>query len=428
MTLLCPIIVAISWAAPDSTGGQQMLTAAVPETASVATTSLVSPETPTSQPVSTQTASLTTIEGDRIEGEWLGIEGQRVRLGVSGRVREFDLDDLMLIQWSQSGNASRDPSGIIALLHDGSRLHGAIGGGGEKALTLLAEGFGRIELPFRQIRLLKLAPDTVDDAERAIDAALAKPDPAHDRLVYVRDQNVTTVPGVVVAIDENGGSFLWRSRRIPIDPEQAYAIIFAHDQESARVLPATCALTSGSVVSGTLVGGSAGRIRIERRGSDPLELPIDAVESIRVHSQRVQYLDELQPVDYRFEPFGITEWPYRMNRSVTNRPLRVGDRTFERGIGMHSQSELTFETTEPFSKLAATIGIDEAAGAGGNVQFQILGDGKLLYESGPVTGDDQPLDILVQLAGTRRITLRVTYGENLDAGDQADWADIRLIR
>ena len=39
----------------------------------------------------------------------------------------------------------------------------------------------------------------------------------------------------------------------------------------------------------------------------------------------------------------------------------IGEQSFEQGIGMHSQARLTFELPEPFSQLAATIGIDNGA-------------------------------------------------------------------
>lgn len=108
--------------------------------------------------------------------------------------------------------------------------------------------------------------------------------------------------------------------------------------------------------------------------------------------------------------------------------MHIRGQSFQRGIGMHSQARLTYELTESFSKFVAAIGIDDAAGDLGNAVFRVLADGKEVFNSGQVTGKDQPRPIIVPLAGAKKLTLCVDYGENLDIGDQANWADARLIK
>jgi len=108
--------------------------------------------------------------------------------------------------------------------------------------------------------------------------------------------------------------------------------------------------------------------------------------------------------------------------------MRIGDQSFDQGIGVHSRSVLTYDVPQGFRQLAATIGIDEAVGSQGNVIFRVLADGKEVFNSGPVTGRDVPRPLLASIGGARQIQLIVEFGDDLDIGDQADWAEVRLIR
>jgi hypothetical protein len=108
--------------------------------------------------------------------------------------------------------------------------------------------------------------------------------------------------------------------------------------------------------------------------------------------------------------------------------MRIGGEVFDRGIGMHSAASLTYTLKEPFRQFAAAVGIDDAVGSRGNVVFRVLADGREVFSSGPVTGRDEPKPVLVELAGVKTLQLLVDLGDDLDIGDQANWANARLIR
>jgi hypothetical protein len=229
-------------------------------------------------------------------------------------------------------------------------------------------------------------------------------------------------------LDPEGGSFRWRGRSVPIDADRVFGIVFAAGVGREGEAPAVCALRDGSTWAGRIAGGDRETIRLELTSGPIAELRVADLAGIRFRSDRIVFVSDLKPVSYTFEPFGVTRWPYRLDRSVANRPMRLGERTFRCGVGVHSQATLEYELPEPFTHLAAVIGIDDAVRPRGNVVFRIVADGKEVFNSGPVTGRDEPRTILVPIEGARRLQLVVDFGEELDIGDQADWADARLIR
>ena len=118
----------------------------------------------------------------------------------------------------------------------------------------------------------------------------------------------------------------------------------------------------------------------------------------------------------------------RVDRSVTNQPLRLGGQTYRKGLGVHARSSAAWPIDGQYERFCATIGIDDAARPHGQVVFEVVGDGRVLFKSGPVTGRDQPQPLCVDVTGVKELTLRVDYGDQLDLGDQANWAAARLIR
>lgn len=117
----------------------------------------------------------------------------------------------------------------------------------------------------------------------------------------------------------------------------------------------------------------------------------------------------------------------RRNRSVDNRPLRIGGQNFERGLGTHAESTLVLDLHGTATRFTARVGVDdECQGTRASVRFHVLGDGRTLWESGILHGGDAAQPVEVDLHGVRRLILLVTdAGDGIDY-DHADWAEARF--
>ena len=105
----------------------------------------------------------------------------------------------------------------------------------------------------------------------------------------------------------------------------------------------------------------------------------------------------------------------------------MGGQTFTKGIGVHSRTELTFALGGSYEKFVATIGLDDSIRPRGSVEFRVLGDGNVLYDSGVLTGEDEPRNVIVDVSKVDTLTLVVDYGPDLDLCDHADWGAARLL-
>ncbi|MEO3816332.1 NPCBM/NEW2 domain-containing protein [Plantactinospora sp. B24E8] len=108
-------------------------------------------------------------------------------------------------------------------------------------------------------------------------------------------------------------------------------------------------------------------------------------------------------------------------------PISLLGQVYPTGLGVASPSTVRYYLGDRCSRLTATVGIDDAVRnvgpEGGTATFQVVGDGRVLFDSGVVTRDAvRQLD--VDLTGVRVLDLLV--GDAADGGynDRADWAGL----
>ncbi|MHB8969874.1 MAG: NPCBM/NEW2 domain-containing protein [Pirellulaceae bacterium] len=115
----------------------------------------------------------------------------------------------------------------------------------------------------------------------------------------------------------------------------------------------------------------------------------------------------------------------RRDKSVDDRPLRLGPRLYRKGLGTHAPSEMTFALEGRFRRFAAVVGGGEV---NGTVVFQVYGDDKLLFDSGLLRGMRDIKSVDVSVEDVRQLRLIVTDAGDGYISDMATWADARLER
>jgi hypothetical protein len=116
-----------------------------------------------------------------------------------------------------------------------------------------------------------------------------------------------------------------------------------------------------------------------------------------------------------------------INRALTGRPLSLGGRRYENGIGARSNLEIEYDLKGIFDTFSALVGIDDATtNPNAAVEFVVLGDGKELWRSGTMKKADGAKQLQLKVAGVKRLVLRIT-GTGEGQGPQgrilADWVE-----
>ena len=108
-------------------------------------------------------------------------------------------------------------------------------------------------------------------------------------------------------------------------------------------------------------------------------------------------------------------------------PISMLGQVYPTGIGVASPSTVRYYLGDDCSRLTSTVGIDDAVRnvgpEGGTATFQVIGDGRVLFDSGVLTRDGVR-QVDVDLSGVRVLDLVV--GDAGDGGynDRADWAGL----
>ena len=148
-------------------------------------------------------------------------------------------------------------------------------------------------------------------------------------------------------------------------------------------------------------------------------------------------LSFILPAPTRAETFGIEtlnlqyaeqSWGEpQANKSVDNHPLFIDGKRYEHGFGTHAVSTLRIALAGKGERFTATVGVDDEVGQRGSVDFKVVGDGKVLWESGVLRGGDPAKEVSVDLHGIHKLLLQVgDAGDDMNY-DHADWADARIV-
>ncbi|MCM3038969.1 NPCBM/NEW2 domain-containing protein [Paenibacillus motobuensis] len=122
--------------------------------------------------------------------------------------------------------------------------------------------------------------------------------------------------------------------------------------------------------------------------------------------------------------------------SLTGQKMKMEGVTYDKGLGSHADSKITYQINGDYNRLTSVIGIDDEALNNSklptSVVFAVYGDGDKLYESPQFTAKPyiRPLKINVDVSGVHELSLEVTgyaAGSNPQTTSYADWADAKLI-
>jgi len=117
------------------------------------------------------------------------------------------------------------------------------------------------------------------------------------------------------------------------------------------------------------------------------------------------------------------EWgEAKANKSVDGKPLMIGGKRFDQGMGTHANSTLRIGLAGKGERFTATVGVDDEIGKNGSVNFKVTGDGKVLWTSGVLKGGDAGKEVSVDLRGVKTLILSAEDGGDGINYDHADWA------
>jgi hypothetical protein len=250
--------------------------------------------------------------------------------------------------------------------------------------------------------------------------------------IYLRNGDI--VEGVVNSLKEQTLQIESAKKEVSIALEKVAVIAFNTDLvrlQRAKRIHGRLVLDNGSRLTLASIQADQHQITGKTLFGGDVTIPIGRLVALDWLGGCAVYLSDLKPRAYQFESFlGGTDWPYVTDASVMESPIQIGGQRFDKGLGMHTSSRLTYSLDANDRWFEAVVGVDDGLGKNGSARIRVLLDGKpqKLHWDGMLTGPSKPRQLRVSLAGAKELTLVADFGELGDVQGCVDWADARLLR
>lgn len=308
----------------------------------------------------------------------------------------------------------------------GDLLLGQVTGFADQRADFLTRTLGTLAVPLSRIRLLRTAAADSAQNRRTLKELLAQPAGADDALLLV---NGDVLRGLIVAIDDQTFTIETRQGVSGIPASRvAAAVVVPLDVPNGPTPRVRIHTTDGQRLTATQfhwTGFSALAAVLEQT---QLKIAGDRIDRLDLIGGRWVWITALDPISYQHTPALSLPWSWHADRNVVGSPIRVAGRQFDRGLGVHGQSSITFDLKGAYAEFVTYLGLDDDTGPYANVDVEIRVDGQLQFQQQNITPGTLHGPVRLNVLGAQRIKLSVLLGANVDLQDRFDWVEAALIR
>lgn len=330
---------------------------------------------------------------------------------------------------SPAGGAANAPRLATLQLEGGDSLKGRIMPGQPDTITVETAWKSSFDVPLLQLRGI-LFDGVKPEAKTKYDEHLAKPGEDDFVVVSSKDGGFAEVNGRLTSVGESDLKILYEEKERSIKLDRVQAVVFgAHPATRAWKGPyQVFNLASGDVLSAQWQSLSEKVIQAKSAWGTDLELPREAVVDVTGRNTKMVNLSEMTPSNVEQVAYFDRIIPWVRDKSLNNRPLRLDDKTYNRGLAVHSRCLLTYDLNSDFAMFRAILGFDEDAGDRGRVVCRVLVDNQELFAKPDFRAGEKSIPVEVPVKGAKQLRLEVDFGEDEDVGDRVIWANARLYR
>ncbi len=373
-----------------------------------------------------------TLDGATYTGSPVELSQERVRLDTSSGPVAIGVDRLLTATTVASTTPFPQATEVAVELVDGSRLSARAYSATQTTALVQLTGGESLKIPTAQVafvRLLPLEATLADQWSQILGQAATA-----DLLVVRKDQSLDYLEGVLRDIHANTVNFELDGEVLEVKRSKVVGLAYFHargdkfDDAIARVID-----RGGSTFQARSLSLAGDRLQIALGCGLEISRPLAAVDRLDFSEGKVIHLEDLDN-DYKWTPVFGTADPesklaalYRPRAATSDQPLHVAGRSYTKGVALRSRTQASYRVPESFRRFVAVAGLDDSAPRDGHVRLSVADERSELL-SVPIRAGETPLAIDLEIAGARRLTVLVDFGENLDIGDQLNLCEARITK
>ncbi|VTR97636.1 glycosyl hydrolase family 98 carbohydrate binding module : Uncharacterized protein OS=Planctomyces maris DSM 8797 GN=PM8797T_25396 PE=4 SV=1: NPCBM [Gemmata massiliana] len=326
------------------------------------------------------------------------------------------------------------PTGAHIITAVGDRVPGTVTGGDAKALFFAhATSDEKWSVALDAVAAVWLKPPAADTPPDPTKYTWLAGTPTRDALLY---RNGDTVRGTLTGFTATGVKFIpdgGTARDVPLTdlaaigfnprfvrprkPKGPYANLVLAD--GTRLNVSEIALKGNALVCKAVCGPA-------------VEVPLTKLVALNVLQGSAVYLSDLKPKKTETTGFLGDGWAWAADRTVRGTPLLLqsndGEETFDKGLGTHPKTVLTYDLAGKYSRFEAVVGLDAATGKRGRADVRIRVDGKELpLPELKTLAAGNAIPVQVDVRGAKELTLVIDFGPAGDVQADVNWGSARLV-
>ncbi len=382
--------------------------------------------TATVLPTALPQAKVETLSGQTHIGQIQQLGNKHLLLKVSGKDVKLATKDILSLSTKQEKTQTQ-PAPFTATLLDGTRLKGSQLTTAKRQINLNSPLFGEIALPLEKVHFIQLK--NAEGTDAATWKKLTARDLRQDLIVTKKKKRLNYFRGVIGNIDEKTIQFILDGKTISVKRKKVFGLVFARGNAS-RSSKEICTV---SLVNGELL--KLKKIDLTEKGLEStllsgvdIIIPLNKIELMDFSLGKLLYLSQTEPRNKEFTSFLGYQYSFRNNKNDAGQALKL-DKTYSRGLWIHSKTELTYRISRKYRRFQAIIGIDRNLTnyRQGHVRLVIRGDNKILFEQ-DVKGTDKPKAIDLSVEDVLDLTILVDFGPNGDHCDHLDLINAKVLK
>ncbi len=309
------------------------------------------------------------------------------------------------------------PARFVLSLVTGDLLGGDVAKIDGETLTFNATALGTMTIPLRQVTAIARSAQSLSSREA----------PTEDVVIL---SNGDSVHGIVSSLADKQLTVQVNGNATPVPLDSVATILFASTAKApaAQARSFRVKMADGSLITAQSIATAGNNFAMKLAGGSAAST-LDYIASIEQLNGPVSWLSSRPPAQNVQTPLLQIVRPAKMDHTVTGGPIRFGDRTYTRGIGVAPYSKITWplDPAQGYQAFRAQYAIDGIAPYA-DVTVRILLDGKPVHERKTFTAGQMSPVIVVPLGSAKSLTLEVDFGANYNVQAHLNWIEPALVK
>ncbi len=374
-------------------------------------------------------------DGASVAGTLVEMDSQRLVLqGPAGR-SPWEIGKLTQVAVKGSTSASAGSPPVLIELVDGSTLAAASYLADKSHARVRLVGGQDVELAGQDVKSVRFLEAT--EATSGPWARIVKEETESDILVVKKGESIDYHKGVLGSVSADAVEFQLDGERLPVKRAKVFGLVYR--RPPGREIPEPMGFAvdaSGSTWAIRSIALAGEQLQWTTPLGTKVSRPATSVALLDFSRGKVVYLSDLKPESVEWVPYfssgrepptQVALFAPRSDRSLESGPLQLDRKRYAKGLAIHSRTTMVYRLPERYRRFSAVVGIDDAVRPQGNVRLVIRGDDRVLCAMA-VAGTDPPRPVDLDVAGIRRLSILVDFGDDFDVADHLDLCDARLVK